>query len=106
MLAPPETHEVIKLIRSFVEVIAPDVILLTETNVPHEENVSYFGKGDEAHAVYQFSLPPLLLHGLLRGTCKKLREWAISLAPPPKGCYFLNFTASHDGIGVLSLIHI
>ncbi|NDH01080.1 MAG: hypothetical protein EBY43_08400 [Opitutae bacterium] len=68
----PETHEVIKLIRNFVEVVAPETILLTETNVPHEENVSYFGKGDEAHAVYQFSLPPLLLHGLLRGTSKHL----------------------------------
>ncbi len=99
----PETHEVIKLIRNFVEVVAPEAILLTETNVPHEENVSYFGKGDEAHAVYQFSLPPLLLHGLLRGTSKHLREWATQLAPPPKGCHFLNFTASHDGVGVRPL---
>jgi glycosidase len=99
----PETHEVIKLIRNFVEVVAPETILLTETNVPHEENVSYFGKGDEAHAVYQFSLPPLLLHGLLRGTSKHLRNWAANLDPPPKGCYFLNFTASHDGVGVRPL---
>ena len=99
----PETHEVIKLIRNFVEVVAPETILLTETNVPHEENVSYFGKGDEAHAVYQFSLPPLLLHGLLRGTSKHLRNWAANLAPPAKGCYFLNFTASHDGVGVRPL---
>lgn len=98
-----ETHEVIKLIRSFVDVVAPETILLTETNVPHEENISYFGKGDEAHAVYQFSLPPLLLHGLLRGTSKHLREWASTLAPPGKGCHFLNFTASHDGVGVRPL---
>ena len=80
----PETHEVIKLIRNFVDVVAPETILLTETNVPHEENISYFGKGDEAHAVYQFSLPPLLLHGLLRGTSRHLREWASTLAPRPK----------------------
>ncbi len=99
----PETHEVIKLIRNFVEVVAPETILLTETNVPHDENISYFGKGDEAHAVYQFSLPPLLLHGLLRGTSKHLRNWAVELAPPPKGCHFLNFTASHDGVGVSPL---
>ena len=99
----PETHEVIKLIRNFVEVVAPETILLTETNVPHEENISYFGKGDEAHAVYQFSLPPLLLHGLLRGTSKHIREWATQLNPPPKGCHFLNFTASHDGVGVRPL---
>ena len=99
----PETHQIIKLIRNFLEVVAPDVVILTETNVPHEENISYFGKGDEAHAVYQFSLPPLLLHGLLRGTSEHLTDWATHLAPPPKGCHFLNFTASHDGVGVRPL---
>lgn len=99
----PETHEVVKLFRNFLEVVAPNVLLLTETNVPHEENVSYFGRGDEAHAVYQFTLPPLLLHGLLGGTAEPLTEWAANLAPPPRGCAFLNFTASHDGIGVRPL---
>ena len=99
----PETHEIIKLIRNFLEVVAPDVVILTETNVPHAENISYFGKGDEAHAVYQFSLPPLLLHGLLRGTSEHLTDWATNLTSPPKGCHFLNFTASHDGVGVRPL---
>lgn len=99
----PKTHEVIKLIRNFIEVVAPEVLILTETNVPHQENISYFGKGDEAHAVYQFPLPPLLLHGLLRGTALHVTDWATNLAPPPKGCHFLNFTASHDGIGVRPL---
>ena len=99
----PETHQVIKLIRNFLEVVSPEVVILTETNVPHEENISYFGKGDEAHAVYQFSLPPLLLHGLLSGTASHLTDWAKNLASPPKGCHFLNFTASHDGIGVRPL---
>jgi len=99
----PETHEIIKLIRNVIEVVAPEVLILTETNVPHKENISYFGKGDEAHAVYQFSLPPLLLHGLLNGTAKHISDWASNLAPPPKGCHFLNFTASHDGIGVRPL---
>ena len=99
----PQTHEVIKLFRSFLEVVAPEAILLTETNVPHEENVSYFGNSDEAHLVYQFSLPPLLLHGLLEGNASHLTAWASDLKPPPKGCAFLNFTASHDGIGVRPL---
>ena len=99
----PETHEVVKLIRNMLEIVAPEVLILTETNVPHEENISYFGKGDEAHAVYQFTLPPLLLHGLLRGTAEHLSSWASQLSPPPKGCYFLNFTASHDGVGVRPL---
>lgn len=98
-----ETHEVVKVMREVVEMLAPDTILLTETNVPHAENVSYFGQGDEAHMVYQFSLPPLLLHALVKGDARHLSQWAASLAPPPEGCTFLNFTASHDGIGVRPL---
>lgn len=99
-----ETHEIVKLLRDFVEIVAPQVILLTETNVPHEENISYFGNGsDEAHMVYQFSLPPLLLHGLLEQNSRHLREWAESLPELPESCTFFNFTASHDGIGVRPL---
>ncbi len=99
----PETHEVVKLIRDVLEVVAPHVIVLTETNVPHRENVSYFGDGDEAHMVYNFTLPPLLLHALLRGDSTHLRQWAKSLPDLPPGQTFLNFTASHDGIGVRPL---
>ena len=99
----PQTHEVVKLLRDVVDITAPAMVLLTETNVPHEENVSYFGQGDEAHMVYQFSLPPLGLHGLLRGDAGHLTAWAAGLSDPPEGCTYLNFTASHDGIGVRPL---
>jgi sucrose phosphorylase len=99
----PETHEVVKLMRDLLEIVAPDVLLITETNVPHIENVSYFGNGDEAHMVYQFSLPPLVLHAMVTGNAAHLSKWASGLAAPPKDCTFLNFTASHDGIGVRPL---
>ena len=98
-----ETHELVKLFRDVLEVVSPDVTLLTETNVPHLENISYFGNSDEAHMVYQFSLPPLLLYTFLSGNACYLTKWAESLADPPPGCYFLNFTASHDGIGIRPL---
>jgi len=96
----PETHEVVKLFRDICEIVAPRTIILTETNVPHAENISYFGNGDEAHMVYQFSLPPLLLHAFTTGNGAFLTKWAMALEPPPEGCTFFNFTASHDGIGV------
>lgn len=99
----PQTHEVVKLLHDFLMVVAPQVVILTETNVPHAENISYFGNRDEAHAVYQFSLPPLLLHGLLRGDARPLAGWLAANGNPPRGCTFLNFTASHDGIGVRPL---
>ena len=99
----PETHEVVKLLRDVTEMVAPDVLLLTETNVPQEENYSYFGDGDEAHVEYQFSLPPLLLHALQTGRTRYLTQWAAALPAAPPGCTFLNFTASHDGVGVRPL---
>ena len=99
----PQTHEIIKLFRDVLSEIAPDVILLTETNVPHAENISYFGEGDEAHMVYQFSLPPLLLHAIYSGSTQYLSQWLKDLAPAPQACTFLNFTASHDGVGLRAL---
>ncbi|MBE0493029.1 MAG: sugar phosphorylase [Thiomicrospira sp.] len=96
----PETHEVVKLIRDVFELVNPNGMVLTETNVPHNENLSYFGQQDEAHLVYQFSLAPLVLHALYRGDGAYLTQWAQQLKPPAQGCNFLNFTASHDGIGL------
>ncbi len=99
----PQTHEAVKLMRSIFNHYYPDAILLTETNVPHEENMSYFGNADEAHMIYQFSLPPLILHALNRGNANYLTEWASQLPELPDDCTYLNFTASHDGIGLRAL---
>ena len=99
----PQTHEVVKLMRDVLEAVAPHVLLLTETNVPHKENVSYFGDGDEAHMVYQFSLPPLLLDAFLNEDARPLQKWLINLEPAPVGTTYFNFTASHDGVGVRPL---
>lgn len=99
----PRTHEVVKLMRDVLDAVAPNVLLLTETNVPHAENVSYFGNGDEAHMVYQFSLPPLLLDAFLSNDASGLRDWLSHQAATAAGTTFFNFTASHDGIGVRPL---
>ncbi|MCA9242182.1 MAG: alpha-glucosidase C-terminal domain-containing protein [Planctomycetales bacterium] len=105
----PRTHEIVKLMRDVTTACEPGTLILTETNVPHKENVSYFGDpppglpGDEAHMVYQFSLPPLLLEAFLSGSASAIHAWLSSLAPPPPGCTFFNFTASHDGVGVRPL---
>ena len=98
----PQTHAVVKLMRAIVEEVAPWVVIITETNVPHEENISYFGSGDdEAHMVYNFSLPPLTLDAFLRGDASYLQKWAATLATGSRTTTFFNFLASHDGIGLL-----
>lgn len=97
----PQTHEIIQLLRDVIQEVAPEVIIITETNVPHSENVSYFGSGDnEAQMVYNFALPPLLAFSILIGDCKKLTDWAKTLSLPSDKVCFFNFTASHDGIGM------
>jgi sucrose phosphorylase len=97
----PQTHRAIQLMRAVLDQVAPDVLLITETNVPHRDNVSYFGDGDgEAQLVYNFALPPLVLHSIATGSATALSGWAASLDLPSKGVTFFNFLASHDGIGV------
>jgi len=96
----PETHALIKVLRQIVQMVNASVALITETNVPNRENLSYFGNRNEAHMIYNFSLPPLLLNALLQGRSDHLRTWMMSMPPSPVGCAYLNFTASHDGIGM------
>lgn len=97
----PQTYAAVRLMRAVLDAIAPQVILITETNVPHAENISYFGDGtDQAQMVYNFTLPPLLFHTMLTGNTGKLREWINGLETPSTRTTFFNFTASHDGIGV------
>ena len=96
----PQTHQLVKLIRYIISVYAPKVILITETNVPHMENISYFGDGDEAHMVYNFALPVLLIHAILKEEVTAISNWAKTLGDIPKNCSYFNITATHDGIGV------
>jgi sucrose phosphorylase len=97
----PQTHELIQLMREVLHEVAPEVIIITETNVPHDENISYFGSGeDEAQMVYNFALPPLLAHSVLQENTQKLTAWAQTLTLPSDKVCFFNFTASHDGCGL------
>jgi sucrose phosphorylase len=97
----PQTHHVIQFWRSLLNLLAPHVLLITETNVPHLENISYFGNGqNEAQLVYNFALPPLVLHTFTTGNSDALTQWAAALSRPSSQVTFFNFLASHDGIGV------
>lgn len=103
----PKTHELIQLMREVMHAVAPEVMIITETNVPHGENVSYFGGGDdEAQMVYNFALPPLLAFSILKSDTTKLTHWAQELTLPDSGVCFFNFTASHDGVGVRAVNEI
>tara|TARA_R110000772_G_scaffold49100_6_gene112227 strand:- start:830 stop:2593 length:1764 start_codon:yes stop_codon:yes gene_type:complete len=95
-----ETHEIIRLLRTLMDHHAETLIIITETNIPNHENLTYFGNQNEAHIIYNFSLPPLLVHALLTGNTLYLKRLTRSNPPALTGCTYLNFTASHDGIGL------
>ncbi|EAD0696540.1 TPA: sugar phosphorylase [Listeria monocytogenes] len=97
----PETHEIISLWRLLIDELYPNLQIITETNVPHEENISYFGDGkNEANMVYQFPLPPLVLHTFTCHDTTKLSKWAKSISQVSDTATYFNFLASHDGIGM------
>ncbi|MGV8145455.1 MAG: sugar phosphorylase [Alkaliphilus sp.] len=97
-----EVHKIIQLMREVFEVVTPETILITETNVPHKDNISYFGNGqNEAQMVYQFTMPPLTLNAFHTGSAKHLTKWSQTIEPVSENACFFNFLASHDGIGVV-----
>ncbi|MDK9582721.1 sugar phosphorylase [Lelliottia wanjuensis] len=96
-----QTHRLIQLFRAITEAVAPGTVIITETNVPHKDNISYFGDGtNEAQMVYQFSLPPLVLHSVHSQNVEALCQWAQQLTLPSEKTTWFNFLASHDGIGL------
>lgn len=103
----PQTHEIVKLFRSVMDQVLANGKLITETNVPHQDNISYFGNGfDESHLVYQFPLPPLVLYSFFRKNAVAITRWAASLDLPSGQTGFFNFLASHDGVGLNPLRRI
>jgi sucrose phosphorylase len=95
-----ETHEVIRFLRLLIEHENKDAIIITETNIPNRENLSYFGNANEAHLIYNFTLPPLVLYTMLTGKSDLLKQWMMSMPPAQNGTTYFNFIASHDGIGL------
>lgn len=102
-----QSHEIVKLLRDVLDAAAPGVALITETNVPHEENISYFGNGrDEAQMVYNFALPPLVLYSFYKQDAAALTKWASSLKKISDTTTYFNFLDSHDGIGLMGVMDI
>ena len=97
------THEIIKLFHTLIEYYFPSALIVCENNVPSNENLTYFGNANEAHVIYNFSLPPLLIYTLLTGRCSHLQNWMMSMPPAQSGTTYLNFIASHDGVGLRPL---
>ena len=98
-----QTHAIVRLIRTFIENINANSLLITETNLPFHENLSYFGNSDEAHGIYNFTLAPLIINTLIKGDSSALNRWSMGIPPARKKNYYINFLATHDGLGLRPL---
>lgn len=94
-----KTHLFVKLLRAITDELDQGHLIITESNVPHQENISYWGNDDEAHMVYNFTLPPLLLHAYQAEAATHLHQWSQTISTTKESTFF-NITATHDGIGV------
>ncbi|HKI50289.1 MAG TPA: sugar phosphorylase [Desulfobacteria bacterium] len=95
----PQTHEIVKLLRTVAEFAAPYAVIVTEVNFPYKDNVSYIEARHEANLAYHFALPPLVIDGFAQGDASILQEETARIR---QDLPFMNFLSSHDGIGLLS----
>ena len=98
-----QTHAIVRLIRVFLEKLNSNSLIVTETNLPFHENLSYFGNSDEAHLIYNFSLAPLIINTLIKGDSTAFRRWSMSMPPSRIGASYVNFISNHDGLGIRPL---
>ena len=96
----PETHNIVRLIRLIIDYFYNNTLLITETNIPSHENLTYFGNNNEAHCIYNFSLAPLLIHAIVSGNSFYLKKWSRGMPPAQENNSYLNFLSTHDGIGM------
>ncbi len=99
----PKAHSIVKLLRVLLNNLLDDGVLITETNVPQKENLSYLIPNDEAHMAYNFPLPPLLLEAIITSRADILNSWIFDWPILPEDTTLFNFTASHDGVGLRAL---
>ncbi len=98
-----KAHSIVKLLRVLLNNLLDDGVLITETNVPQKENLSYLIPDDEAHMAYNFPLPPLLLEAIITSRADILNSWIFDWPILPEDTTLFNFTASHDGVGLRAL---
>ena len=96
----PQTHNIIRLIRLIIDRFYNKTLVISETNIPSHENLTYFGNNNEAHCIYNFSLAPLLIHAVVSGNSFYLKKWSRGMPPAQENNSYLNFLSTHDGIGM------
>ena len=92
----PETHAYLKLLRAFVDRVAPGTILLSEANQWPEDVRPYLGEGDEFHMNFHFPLMPRIYLALARGDRTPILNILDRTPDIPGSCHWATFLRNHD----------
>ncbi len=92
----PQTHEMLRTVRSMVDAEFPGRVMLCEANQWPADVVEYFGKGDECHMAFHFPVMPRLFMGVRRESRFPISEIMAQTPAIPDGCQWGIFLRNHD----------
>ncbi len=96
----PRTHEFLRRVRTEVDRLYPDRVLLAEANQWPADVVDYLGDpevgGDECHMAFHFPVMPRLFMAVRRESRYPISEILAETPPIPSGCQWGIFLRNHD----------
>ncbi|HKS86187.1 MAG TPA: maltose alpha-D-glucosyltransferase [Pseudolabrys sp.] len=92
----PETHEVLKVLRTQLDTYSPGKVLLAEANQWPEDVQQYFGDGDECHMAYHFPLMPRIYMAIAQEDRFPITDIMRQTPEIPPNCQWAMFLRNHD----------
>ncbi|MDE5456527.1 maltose alpha-D-glucosyltransferase [Bradyrhizobium sp. CSA112] len=92
----PETHAIIKRLRSELDAYAKGKVLLAEANQWPEDVQEYFGRGDECHMAYHFPLMPRIYMAIAQEDRFPITDILRQTPDVPPNCQWALFLRNHD----------
>jgi trehalose synthase len=95
---PTDPHELLRAIRAFLSRRNGSAVLLGEVNVPHAEQLEYFGgdAGDELHMMFDFIGMQAAYLSMARGDAGPLARALGDRPPIHPACQWVTFLRNHD----------
>src|SRR4051794_4637350 len=92
----PETHAILRLIRSALDAKYSDRMLIAEADQWPADVRPYFGEGDECHMAFHFPLMPRMFMGLRQEDRHPITEILRQTPDIPDNCQWGLFLRNHD----------
>ncbi len=92
----PETHAILKRIRTELDRRYPGRMLLAEANMWPEDVQQYFGAGDECHMCFHFPLMPRMYMAVAQEDRFPVTDILRQTPDIPEGCQWAIFLRNHD----------